>query len=133
MPVLQRSDLEHFRDFGWIRVQGAFSADAAAAMCTVIWDALGKVGIIRNDSSTWAKTRPEHLQQLKSNPVFRSVGTERTVGAIQQLLEGQALPLPKDWGAFFLHFPTGEDRDIPCSGWHMDGDYTGQLLRHADF
>ena len=88
MPVLQPSDLEHFRIFGWVRVRGAFSADAAAAMCTVIWDALGKAGILRNDPSSWTKTRPEHLQHLKSDPVFGAVGTERTIGAIRQVLEG---------------------------------------------
>ena len=75
----------------------------------------------------WSKTRPEHLQHLKSDPAFRAVGTERTVGAIRQLLEGQELPLPKDWGAFFLHFPTSGSWDVPSTGWHMDGDYTGEL------
>lgn len=35
--------------------------------------------------------------------------------------------MPKDWGAFFLHFPTGGAWDLPSSGWHMDGDYTGEL------
>jgi hypothetical protein len=35
--------------------------------------------------------------------------------------------MPKDWGAFFLHFPTGGEWNVPSTGWHMDGDYTGQL------
>jgi hypothetical protein len=30
--------------------------------------------------------------------------------------------MPKDWGAFFLHFPTGGNWDLPSSGWHLDGD-----------
>ncbi len=127
MPELHQSDLEHFRTFGWIRVQGAFGADEAAAMCTVIWRALGKAGIIRDDPSTWTKTRPEHLQQLKSDPVFRAIGSDRTLGAIKEVLAGQALPMPKDWGAFFLHFPTGGEWDIPSTGWHLDGDYTGSI------
>ncbi len=127
MPVLHHSDLEHFRTFGWIRVQGAFSADDAAAMCTVIWDALGNVGIMRDDPSTWTKTRPEHLQNLKSHPAFRAIGSERTIGAIMEVLAGQALPMPKNWGAFFLHFPTGGEWGVPSTGWHLDGDYTGRL------
>ena len=127
MPALHHCDLEHFRQFGWIRVRDAFSADAAAAMCNVIWHALGKVGIIRDELSTWTKTRPEHLQHLKKDPVFRAIGSERTIGAIQQVLAGQGLPMPKDWGAFFLHFPTGGKWDVPSSGWHLDGDYAGRL------
>jgi hypothetical protein len=57
MPTLHPAALDHFRQFGWIRVRGAFSAAAAAAMCDVIWHALGKVGIIRDEPATWTKTR----------------------------------------------------------------------------
>jgi ectoine hydroxylase-related dioxygenase (phytanoyl-CoA dioxygenase family) len=127
MSVLQQSDLEHFQTFGWVRVPGAFSAAAAAAMCDVIWDSLAETGVSRDDPSTWTKTRPENLQHLKSNSVFRAIGSPRTLGAIEQVLAGQALPLPKDWGAFFLHFPTDGEWNIHSSGWHMDGDYTGEL------
>ena len=127
MPDLAKSELDHFRAFGWIRVRGAFSPDHAAQMCTVIWNALARVGIHRGDPSTWTHTRPERLQHLKSDPAFRAIGTERTVRAIRQVLGGQALPMPNNWGAFFLHFPTGGKWDVPSSGWHMDGDYTGRL------
>ncbi|HEV2700002.1 MAG TPA: phytanoyl-CoA dioxygenase family protein [Steroidobacteraceae bacterium] len=127
MPVLDPSELDHFRQFGWIRVKGAFSPAAAAAMCAVVWNALGKVGIDRDDPTTWTKTRPEHLQHLKSDPIFLGIGTERTIGAIRDVLQGRDLPLPSNWGAFFLHFPTGGEWAVPSSGWHMDGDYTGAL------
>jgi hypothetical protein len=127
MPDLDQSTLEHFRTFGWMRVRSAFSADDAAGMCAVVWSALAKVGIHRNDPSTWIKTRPEHLQHLKSDPAFRAIGSDRTIGAIKQVMEGQALQMPKNWGAFFLHFPTGGNWGIPSTGWHLDGDYTGRL------
>jgi hypothetical protein len=128
MPDLDQSALEHFRTFGWIRIPGAFSAEDAAEMCTVIWGALAKVGIHRADPSTWTKTRPEHLQHLKSNPAFRAIGSDRAIGAIKEVLEGQALPMPRGCGAFFLHFPTGGKWEVPSSGWHLDGDYTGRLV-----
>ncbi len=127
MIDLDHSALDHFRTFGWLRIEGAFGADDAAAMCTVIWSALEKVGIRRHDRSTWTKTRPEHLQRLKGDRAFRAIGTDRTIGAITKVLEGQPLPMPKDWGAFFLHFPTRGPWDIPSTGWHLDGDYTGRL------
>jgi Phytanoyl-CoA dioxygenase (PhyH) len=94
---------------------------------TATWNISAQTGIIRDDPSTWTKTRPEHLQHLKGDPAFSAVGSERTIGAIQQVLDGQALPMPKNWGAFFLHFPTGGEWDVPSAGWHMDGDYTGEL------
>jgi hypothetical protein len=79
------------------------------------------------DPATWTKTRPEHLQHLKSHPAFRAIGTARTLGSIKDVLAGQNLPLPKNWGAFFLHFPSPGDWGVPDSGWHLDGDYTGEL------
>jgi len=96
-------------------------------MCDVIWAALAKVGILREDRSTWTVARPEHLQHLKSEPVFQAIGSDRTVGAIDEMLEGQPWEKPRDWGAFFLQFPTGREWDVPSSGWHLDGDYKGRL------
>jgi hypothetical protein len=128
MSRSQQSTLEHFRTHGWIRIPAAFSAQDAAAMCDVIWAALAKVGIRRNDPSTWTTARPEHLQNLKSDPVFQAIGSARTIGAIDEVLEGQPWQKPRDWGAFFLQFPTGREWDVPSTGWHLDGDYTGRLL-----
>lgn len=40
--------------------------------------------------------------------------------------------MPKDWGAFFLHFPTGGNWDLPSSGWHLDGDQRRRALRRHE-
>jgi ectoine hydroxylase-related dioxygenase (phytanoyl-CoA dioxygenase family) len=120
--------LEHFRTYGWVRIPAAFSAGAATAMCDVIWAALGKVGLLRNDPSTWTTPRPEHLQHLKNDPVFKAIGSMRTISAIKEVLEGQPWQTPADWGAFFLQFPTGREWNVPSTGWHIDGHYRGRLL-----
>jgi len=96
-------------------------------MCDVIWTGLAEAGILRNDPSTWKTARPAHLQHLKTDPVFRTIGTERTIQAIDEVMDGQPWQKPRDWGAFFLQFPTGREWDIPSTGWHIDGDYAGQL------
>src|SRR5919108_2949664 len=101
------STLKQFRTYGWVCIPAAFSAEGAGAMCDVIWAALARVGIRRNDPSTWTTARPEHLQHLKSDPVFRAIGSERTIRAIDKVLEGQPWQRPRDWGAFFLQFPIG--------------------------
>jgi hypothetical protein len=93
-----------------------------------IWTALAKVRIRRDDPSTWTTPRPVNLQHLKTEPAFRAIGSARTIQAIDEALEGQAWRKPPDWGAFFLQFPIGREWDIPNTGWHIDGDYTGQLL-----
>jgi hypothetical protein len=66
---------EHFCEHGWIRVRAAFSADEAAAMRAAAWRALAKVGIRESDPSTWTKERPERLQHVKDDPVFRAVSS----------------------------------------------------------
>ena len=127
MSQLHQSTLEHFRTFGWIRIPAAFSARDAAAMCDVIWAALAKAGIQRDDPSTWRTARPEHLQHVKADPAFCAIGSARTLQAVDEVLEGQPWRKPRDWGAFFLQFPMGREWDIPSTGWHIDGDYTGRL------
>jgi hypothetical protein len=96
-------------------------------MCGVIWAALARIGIRRHDPSTWTIARPNHLQRLKNHPVFHAIGRARTIGAIDEVLEGQPWQRPRDWGAFFLQFPIGSEWDVPSTGWHLDGDYTGRL------
>ncbi|HTC44031.1 MAG TPA: phytanoyl-CoA dioxygenase family protein [Steroidobacteraceae bacterium] len=125
MSDLDPSD--HFRTHGWLRIPGAFSAQDAARMCDVIWQALAAEGIERANPATWTIARPEHLQHLKRDPVFRAVGSDRTLRAIDAVLEGQAWQVPKDWGAFFLQFPTRGEWDVASTTWHIDGDYTGAL------
>jgi hypothetical protein len=96
-------------------------------MCDVVWAALTKDGIHRNDSSTWRTARPVHLQHLKTEPAFCAIGGARTIKAIDEVLDGRPWRQPRDWGAFFLQFPIGREWDIPHTGWHIDGDYTGRL------
>ncbi len=88
-----------------MRIPAAFRAEDAAAMCDVIWAALAKVGIRRDDPSTWTTARPEHLQYLKSDPVFQAIGSARTIDAIEEALEGQPWQRPRDWGAFLPAIP----------------------------
>jgi hypothetical protein len=120
-------DREHFDTHGWVRITAAFSTEAAAAMRDVTWQALETVGIKRDDPSTWNRERPDHLQHLKSDPVFRAVGTDVTRAAIDEVLSGRPWSV-KDWGAFFLVFPTpGRAWSLASTGWHIDAPYTGPL------
>ena len=122
--------MDDFGTHGWVHIPGAFSPDDAAAMREVTWRALERVGIRRDDPSTWTRERPDHLQQLKADAVFAAVGSERTLAAIDAVLAGQPWKRPRDWGAFFLVFPTpGRRWGIPVGGWHCDADYTGPLVR----
>jgi hypothetical protein len=124
VPVLTPADVDHFNQRGYVYVHGAFTAGEAAAMADVVWAALEPKGFRRDDPATWTIEAPSHLQRLKEAEPFKAVGSDRTIGAIDDLLGPGQWVRPKDWGAFFLLFPTRRRWTVPHSTWHLDHDYT---------
>jgi Phytanoyl-CoA dioxygenase (PhyH) len=118
----------HFHEYGWVRIHGAFDAEAARAMRDSVWRALGNVGICRDRPSTWTVERPPHLQHLKDDPVFQRVGSPTLLSAIDAILDGVPYEKPRNWGALFLAFPGSTPWRIPTSGWHIDAYYASPLL-----
>jgi quinol monooxygenase YgiN len=94
-------------------VAAHLSEDGASFLLVEHWDSKEA----QQKYATW-RTTTDHGKQL---------GSDRTIGAIKEVLEGQALPMPRNWGAFFLHFPTGGEWHLPSTGWHLDGNYAGRL------
>ena len=125
--TLTDQELEHFDRYGYLRVSGAFTADEAAAMCDVVWHELESRGIRRADPTTWTEEFPDHLQHLRKAPEFQAVGSPRTLGAIADLLGPVRAEPPKDWGAYFLLFPTKRPWTVPWKAWHVDHDWTDPL------
>jgi hypothetical protein len=96
-------------------------------MRAVVWDALAERSILQDDRSTWTVETPHHLQHLKKAAPFRAVASARTMGAIDDVLGTGAWQPPRDWGAFFLLFPTARRWTAPSSGWHLDASYHDPL------
>jgi hypothetical protein len=118
-------DVDGFERDGLVRVPGAFSRAAAAAMCDVIWDDLARqYRFDRDDPRTWLHGSPAHLQHLKGRPEFDAIGGATTLHAIATLFGDVAWHPPRDWGAIFLSFPCiGHERDVPADPWHLDAFY----------
>lgn len=127
MVVLSAADPEHFADRGYVRVSGAFTARQAEAMRAAVWNHLEHRGIRRDDPSTWTVESPDQLQELKQHQAFRAVGSERSTGAIDQLLGTAGWRRPSDWGACFILFPTERAWTVSNNTWHADHDYTESL------
>lgn len=131
--------VQHFWARGWVRIERAFSSTSAALMRDAVWRALADDGIERDRPDTWKVERPTHLQRLKHDPVFDAVGSARLTEMCNAIFAGIRYEIPKDWGAFFLAFPTNEEWRIPCAGWHIDAHYgsplrpTNGLKTHALF
>ena len=110
-----------------MRVRGAFSPEAAAAMREVVWQRLADDGIEQDYPSTWTVERPGHLQRLRSHASFRQVASGDVLAAIDAIMEGRPYPAPRDWGSLFIAFPTAQPWRIPVGGWHIDAKYTSAL------
>ena len=82
----------------------------------------------RDDPKTWINETPSHLQSLKGADVFKAIGSERTLGAIDDVIGAGRWKLPADWGAYFLLFPTRRPWTVPWNAWHLDHDYTAPVL-----
>jgi ectoine hydroxylase-related dioxygenase (phytanoyl-CoA dioxygenase family) len=96
-------------------------------MRDAVWHALADVGICRDRPSTWTVERPPNLQHLRTDPVFRAVGSKVLLEAIDAILESQRYETPRDWGALFIAFPSNAKWGVPTSGWHIDANYTSEL------
>ncbi|HMK13373.1 MAG TPA: phytanoyl-CoA dioxygenase family protein [Acidimicrobiales bacterium] len=125
--MLSEGERSHFNEWGYLRVTGAFSAADAAAMRAVVWQALERQGIRRDDPSSWTNEFPAHLQSLKDDPAFEAIGTERTLGAIDDIVGRGRWRQPRDWGAYFILFPNPRPWTVPWSAWHLDHAYTSLL------
>jgi len=121
------SSVQHFASHGWMRVDGAFSGEAAVLMRDAVWSALAADGMERNRPATWLVERPTHLQHLKDHPAFQAMGGERLRAALDAVFEDQSYETPKNWGALFVAFPTTQEWGVPSSGWHIDAHYGGAL------
>jgi hypothetical protein len=117
LTTAQRATFE--RD-GVVRLRGAFTADAAAAMRDVVWTELERRGIRRDDPGTWVDEAPAHQQPLKSDPAFAAVWSATTLGAVADLLGAERATAPPDSGAFFLLFPSARPWRVPWKAWHVD-------------
>jgi ectoine hydroxylase-related dioxygenase (phytanoyl-CoA dioxygenase family) len=119
---------ELFLERGWVRVDGAFSADAAAAIRSVTWDAIEKqTSMRRDDASTWTFEWPDHLDHLKGRPEMKAVGTDRLRTAIADLLGSDDWTAGKGWGANFVVMPTTRPFDVASGTWHVDWAYDAPL------
>jgi hypothetical protein len=125
--VLSPADRLQFDEWGYVRVTGAFGDDDAAAMRDVVWRALERSGIMRDDPKTWVNEAPSHLQSLKGVEAFKAIGTERTLCAIDDIIGAGRWKPPADWGAYFLLFPTRWPWTVPWKAWHLDHDYTAPV------
>ncbi|TXD32725.1 phytanoyl-CoA dioxygenase family protein [Lujinxingia vulgaris] len=116
-PALSRTQIDHFIQKGFVRIDEAFSETLAAECRALLWRA---TGCDPQDRATW--TRPVVRIGHIPHPRFvEAANTARLHAAFDALVGPERwLPCPS-MGTFPIRFPSEEDPG-DC-GWHIDASF----------
>jgi len=90
-------DVAAFSTRGYVRVNDAFSSEAALAMQARMWrELLESFGIDREDHGTWRQP-PQDLRRSKLDSGQVAMNTQRLLGACNELLGVGHWGAPAHW------------------------------------
>ncbi|AZN39192.1 phytanoyl-CoA dioxygenase family protein [Paenibacillus albus] len=124
--VLTEAQVQHFKEKGWVKVEGAYPREEALKVQDFLWGELAKRGIHKEDKDSW--TEPVVRLGNYVDPVMDGLNSERLTGAIEDLLgegrwqEGKKMQGAM-WGGYIINFGP----EIP-GGWHYDGSHFRHYL-----
>lgn len=121
--MLSLDQRAEFNAHGFVRISSAFDTEAARQMQQRVWEFLGeKYGVAESKRSTWGKIKGvlSSLQELKSEPPFAKIGSDKTLSCIDSILGRGRWRKPKTWGQFLVTFPTISEWVVPTQTWHTD-------------
>jgi hypothetical protein len=94
-----------FQELGYLRLDGAFSASAAAGIREVAWQELASShGVLEHDRSTWTVRRPRHWKRTKTVGARLMIGPA-VAAALDELL-GEGMWSPPDHWHVLVTFPS---------------------------
>ena len=83
--MLEDTDRAHFDERGYLRVPGAFTSSEAKAMRDVL-ARTGEARLPPRRPHHWVNESPSNLQSLKGDDVFKAIGSDRTLNAIDDVI-----------------------------------------------
>lgn len=112
--MLEKKEIEHFINEGFVRIPEAFSRDMASEAVDILW---GDIPFQRNDPKSW--TEPVvRLGMYHQAPFINSVNSPRLHSIYDQLV-GRDKWIPcQSVGTFPVRFPVGKEPND--TGKHVD-------------
>lgn len=115
--MLTPLQIEQFVDDGYVRVDGAFSREVAAAARAILWR---DTGCDPDDPATW--TRPVIRLGMYAQPPFLEAARSPALSAaFDQLVGAGRWQPPGALGTFPVRFPSPDDPGD--TGWHVDASF----------
>jgi hypothetical protein len=114
--VLSSSDIEDFVERGFVRVDEAIPRQVAAQCRDLAYEQLD---VPR--AAPWAE--PVQRGVAEGEPVRVAANSPRLIGAIGQLLKGEAWQPRPNLGLLVIRCPS--EVDPGDGGWHIDGSFPG--------
>jgi hypothetical protein len=117
--ALSATEIEQFRDLGFLKRAAAFPAELAQAQCDAIWRELAqRDGVLRDDRSTWRQPA-KSPRSLKRHASEKDI-TAALRGVVDDLLGPGSWPEPDDWGLVLFTLPNANAWRLPKRTWHFD-------------
>jgi len=116
--MLRQAEIDSFVADGFVAVRDAVPADVLRACLEEIWSALGDLGVLRDDPSTWRD--PVVRISCPESEAFAAAGTQPVLWeAFDQLIgEGRWWHRRGVGGTVPVRFPG--DADPGDAGWHIE-------------
>ena len=121
-------DIDSFVRDGFVAVRQAVDASTAAACRDLIWAAMRRRGVRRDDSGTWRSLVEAGSLDLSGEPFTAAYMAPALTAAYDELIgPGRWKPSVDIGEAVVVRFPS-EDR--ANAGYHIEGSYPGPAGQH---
>jgi hypothetical protein len=124
--TLSPAEIEQFIADGFVKVEGAFTAEAAGTWREKLWQ---EAKLAPDDPSNWPPV--VRLPYYAEPPDALAFNTPRLHGAYDQIA-GAGRWIPRPWlGTFVLRFPA--PGAVYDDGWHVDSSFAGPDSPPTDY
>ena len=114
-------DLDAFVRDGYVAIRGAVDADTVAACRELIWDAMERRGVSREDPATWPPL-VEGMRDLSAGPFRAAYLAPALTAAYDELIgPGRWRPWADLGESVVVRFPAEDER--ANAGYHIEGSY----------
>ena len=118
MEKLSHTQIEKFIEFGYVKIENAFSRDIADSCRSILWET---IQMDPDKPETW--TQPVvWVGELGHEPFVKAANTSLLTNAYRQLAGDNWLPR-MTMGSFPIRFPSNDISND--TGWHVDASFPG--------